>query len=378
VTTSSGSIFSYNYGGTRVEVDVMPGSTLSQLVQAINEDMDNPGVQATMVNDGLGLPDSWKLVLSGKNSGAAYQLTDINHNFFGSSFSQGGDVGGGFSVSQQASNSMFKVDGYPAGDEFMQRPYNQMADAITGVNLNLTGVGSSTISVSIDNQGIYDKIEAFINAVNMSLAYINSATMFEENEGSIDAGILIGNYSYYMIKGDITNVLVDRPIGPRTGTDPYVVLADIGIESDPETGSWIIDSAKLRTAISNNAEAVAKMFIQIPANETDSSKITNYGVAKSAYDLVGRLTAGPSTKVDPVTKQTITNPGGALTVLVSNYNAIIENIDERINFEDRRISLYETRLRARFARMETRLAQLNAQSEQLQSAIAQLPSKSKD
>jgi flagellar hook-associated protein 2 len=254
-----------------------------------------------------------------------------------------------------------------------------MADAITGVNLNLTGVGSSTISVSIDNQGIYDKIEAFINAVNMSLTYINNATMFEENEGNIDAGILIGNYSYYMIKGDITNVLIDRPIGPRAGTDPYVVLADIGIESDSETGSWTIDSTKLRAAISNNAEAVAKMFIQIPANETDSAKITNYGVAKSAYDLVGRLTAGPSTSVDSITGQTvITDPGGALTVLVSNYNAIIENIDERINFEDRRISLYETRLRARFARMETRLAHLNAQSEQLQSAIAQLPGKSKD
>jgi flagellar hook-associated protein 2 len=355
----------------------MPGNTLSQLVQAINEDADNPGVQATMINDGLGLPNSWKLVLSGKNSGAEYQLTDISHNFYGSSFSKGGEIGGGFSVSQLASNSMIKVDGYPAGDEFMQRPYNQMADAITGVNLNLTGVGSSTVSVSINSQGIYEKIEAFINAVNMSLTYINDATKFEgaddSDDGQMNAGILIGNYSYYMIKSEIGKMLTDRPIGPVAGKDAYAVLADIGIESDPETGNWTIDSTKLNQAIGSNPEAVAKLFVQIPAEVTDASQITNYGVARNAYDLIARLTAGPSTTKDPVTDKTTTTPGGPLNVLISNYNAIIESIDSRISYEERRIATYSARLTARFARMETRLAELNAQSAQLESAIAQLP-----
>ncbi|MDR1398261.1 MAG: flagellar filament capping protein FliD [Desulfarculales bacterium] len=385
VTSASGSVFSYTYGGTKVDVDVFPGYTLSQLVQAINEDADNPGVQATMVNDGLGLPNSWKLVLSGKNSGAEYQITNISHNFKDSNgvstFSNGGEVGGGFSVSQLATNSMIKVDGYPSGDNFMQRPYNQMADAITGVNLNLTGIGSSTITISVDSQGIYDKIEAFINAVNMCQTYINDATKFESSENSDDgvmsAGILIGNYSYYMIKGDISKVLTARAIGPVAGQDPYLVLADIGIESDPETGAWNIDSGKLKQAISSNAEAVAKLFIQTPPDETDASKITNYGVGKDAYDLIGRLTAAPSTTKDPVTGKDVTSPGGPLNVLISNYNDIIAKIDDRISYEERRISLYETRMRQRFARLETRLSELNGQSERLSAAIDQLPSNSK-
>jgi flagellar hook-associated protein 2 len=380
VTTSSGSVFSYTYGGTKVDVDIFAGYTLSQMVQAINEDADNPGVQATMVNDGLGLPNSWKLVLSGKNSGAEYQLTDITHNFSGSTFSKGGEVGGGFSVSQLATNSMIKVDGYPSGDEFMQRPYNQMADAITGVNLNLTGIGSSIVSVSVDSQGIYDKIDAFINAVNMCLTYINDATKFESSEdsesGEMNAGILIGNYSYYMIKGEISKMLTDRAVGPVAGKDPYLVLADIGIESDPETGSWVINSSKLKEAISTNAEAVAKLFIQTPPDETDAAKITNYGVGKNAYDVVGRLTKSPSTTTDPVTGKDVYTPGGPLTVLISNYNDIIEKIDDRIAYEERRIKTYETRMRQRFARLETRLSELNGQSERLQAAIDQLPSNS--
>jgi flagellar hook-associated protein 2 len=275
---------------------------------------------------------------------------------------------------------MIKVDGYPSGNEFIQRPYNQMADIITGVNLNLTGVGSSIITVSVDNQGIYDKIEAFINAVNMCQTYINDATKFEGTEdsddGQMSAGILIGNYAYYMIKGEISKMLTDRPIGPVAGRDPYLVLADIGIESDPEKGSWNIDSSKLKAAISNNAEAVAKLFIQVPPDadpETEAYKITNYGVGKNAYDVVTRLTKSSSTTKDPVTGEEVFTPGGPLNVLISNYNDIIAKIDDRIAYEERRISTYETRMRARFARLETRLSELNGQSERLAAAIDQLP-----
>ena len=379
--TATDAVFSYTYGGKTVEVDVTKGYTLSQLVRAINEDDDNPGVAASLVNDGLGLPNSWKLVLSGKSTGAEYQITDINHNFTGSSFSNGGEIGGGFSINQRATNSMIKVDGYPTGEEYLQRPYNTISDAIDGVSFSITESGTTTITISSDNQGIYDQIEAFINAINLCQTYIKDSTMFEaaadSDEGIDSAGILIGNYGYYMIEQALNELLVKPPEGPGSEA-PYRVLENIGIESDPDNkGAWTIDSSKLKAAIAADPDGVAKLFIQTPPNETDKNNMTNYGVGARAYDKMAELTAGPTTYKDPATGQEKTTAGGPLNVLISNYNDIIANIDKRILREEARITLYEKRMKLRFARMETRLSELNGQADRLTAAIDQLPNNKK-
>jgi flagellar hook-associated protein 2 len=50
----------------------------------------------------------------------------------------------GFTTSQIATNSMVKVDGFPAeADEYLQRSTNTVADVIEGVSVNLFDSGTS-------------------------------------------------------------------------------------------------------------------------------------------------------------------------------------------------------------------------------------------
>jgi flagellar hook-associated protein 2 len=351
VTNSDGS-FSYNYGGVATTVSVSSGSTLTQLVNLINGDTNNPGVTASIINDGMGLPTSFRLVLTGNQAGAQYQITRVSHTL--TAFNDDGTLGGGFDVSQLATNSMVKVDGYPAQSGiYLQRSSNQITDVIKGVSLNLADAGSAVITVSTNTSAVAGKIQALINAVNYTQSFIRDATKYDPS--TKESGILLGNYSYYIIKSRVDSALNSSVTGLVDGTDPYLNLAQIGIHTDPDNeGTWVIDSTTLTNALNSNPDAVANVFI----NNTDRG---TKGAAKRMFDEMTALTDSKS---------------GPLNVLINNYNDIITNIDKKIDSETKRLELYRQTMKERFARMETTLSTLNGQSKALESAIAQLTSKS--
>lgn len=352
--TTADATFSYTYAGERVDVDVEGGFTLSQLVSAINNDADNPGVTASIINDGQGLPTSYRLVLTGQETGAQNQITAVSHDFTGSSFSNGGELGGGFDITQLATNSMVKVDGFPAdADEYLQRDSNTVSDVITGVSLNLHDAGTAQITISTNTSAIYGKIEALVNAVNYAQEYIRTATKYDPN--GEDTGILIGNYSYYIIKSRIDTALNSSVAGLDPEEVDYTHLSQIGIKTDPDAdGAWTIDSTTLMNALNNNAEDVAKLFV----NDTDAG---TEGVGYRMYQEIETLTDSES---------------GTLNVLIENYEGIIANIDDKIEYEEARIALYKERQTERFARLEATLAELEAMGKSIESQVAQLPSNS--
>lgn len=353
--TTADATFSYTYGGKTVDVAVTADATLGQLVNLINNDADNPGVTASILNDGQGLPTSYKLVLTGQDTGSQYQITNVSHDFTepaGYTFSNGGDLGGGFDLTQAATNSMVKVDGYPAdADLYIQRSSNEVSDVVTGVVLDLHDSGDAKVTVSTDTDSLVSQIEAFINAVNYAQDYIRYETRYDAD--TEEKGTLIGNYAYYTLKSDIDSILNSAVSGLVDGSDTFTHLSQIGIHTDPDNeGMWVIDSATLRDAINEDSEAVANLFITNDAKGTD-------GVATQMYDKMDAQTDSET---------------GILNVLVKNYNGIIQDIDNRIDYEEKRLELYRQRLVERFARLEAALTELNSTSSAIDAAIQQLPS----
>ncbi len=350
--TSSSATFSYTYGGKSVSISVPAGTTLSQLVNLINNDEDNPGVSASILNDGQGLPTSYKLVLTGKNSGAAYQITAVSHNFSSSAFSSTGEIGGGFTRAQFATNAMVKIDGFPSdADEYLQRSSNTIGDVIEGVAIDLHGAGSATITISTDVDAIISKIEAFINAVNYAQDFIREETKFDPK--GKDTGILIGNYAYNLLKSTIDSILNSSISGlTQDNNDGYTALSQIGIKTDPDQdGRWVIDSLTLRNALSDDTDAVANLFIH------NTSKGTK-GVAKKMYDEMDTQTNAET---------------GILNVLIKNYTGIVENIDKKIAYEEKRLETYRKHQMERFARLETLLSKLDSQSKAIENQVKSLP-----
>ena len=348
--------FTYVYAGEQIDVTVPEGTTLNQLASLINTHSSNPGVYARVINDGLGLPDSFRLLLTGEDSGAGNQISYISHDFEGGTFDgAGGDVGGGFTRTQWATNSMIQVDGFPADPMYLQRQTNTVSDVITGVSLDLHEAGTTTVTVSPDINTIGAKIEALVNAINYAQDFIRTETAYNAADDE-ENGIMIGNYGYQIIKSRLDSIVTKAIPGLSADTDTYTHLAQVGIESDPnDSGRYQLDATALIAALNNDLEGVAALFIR------DTSK----GSEGMAY----RINEEMEVQTDSET--------GMMPLLKSNYEGIIESIDARIEREERRLALVRGRLEDRFTRLETLLSELNGTSSAIESAIKQLPSNSK-
>ena len=426
--TSSDGIFSYIYNGHSRSIDVGEGTTLSELVTLINSDIQNPGITARIVNDGTGLSTAYHLVLAGNSSGAAHKIESIDitalDNFTGS-----------FSESQSAQNSMIKVAGYPIGDVYMQRETNTISDLISGVTLNLTGTGTSSVTVNTDTSGTKQNISDFVEAFNEVRNYIKEITNFDTNTDS--AAILLGNYGVDTVKNRLNAIVSTHPPGFRDSYDTYMNLMQIGIFTDIEDGSetegqLIIDDSNLSAALSSDINAVTSLFSEHYSGRSANSKllyesyisgITEAGGYEISFNHIdpssslmrskggewhaaawdstentltgtsGNPEAGLVVQVMDSSSSFIgevdlklgmagtlkeeldmlTNPyNGTLVIIVDNYQNIIDNIDNKIDREEERISLYEQRLKARYSRLEALLTELNSQSSYLSSEVAKL------
>ncbi len=348
-TAAAAATFSYDYGGVSESVSVPQNTTLAGLVDLINSSSTNPGVTASIINDGQGLPTSYHLVLTGNQTGAAKGITNIAEtmdNFDGSS-SQ-------WTNTEQAQNAMLKIDGYPSASyEYLQRASNTFSDVINGVTVSLTDTGSSNVTVSDDTSTIKNRIETLVNSVNFVQSYIQQETKYDATTG--EKGVMIGNYVYDMIQRQINQIMTDPIPGLTDGVDTYTTLSQIGIKTDPDNnGLWTIDEPTLDNALNTDTQAVARLFVQ------DTVK----GSEGVAYRL--------AQKTDEMTDST----NGPMNVLINNYQDVINQINAKIDSEDKRLQTVRTRLQDQFARLEANLSTLNQQQQYLTTQINQMSSSS--
>jgi len=432
--TLSNAIFSYTYNGQETQLDVSAGTTLSELADLINSDSQNPGVTASIMNDGAGLPNSYHLVLTSNTTGVAYKIESISHTL--DQFSGNGDVGGGFTETQSAQNSMFRIDGYPNDDSFLQRSSNNISNLIAGVRLSLRDTGFATVTVSTDSSAIKQKIVDFVGVFNEMRSYIKAQTAYDAQTDQ--AGVLLGNYAVDTIKNKLNGVFNSIAKGFRYELDAYTTIMQIGITTDTELGSdtagqLIIDESILDSALAENPEAVADLFSTYFEGRSVDSRlfykghitgITEPGSYEIFFDRInpskskmrisgglwhtvaswdsststltgasGTPEAGLIVKIADTSSSFtgeidlklgfagmlkeeldfLTSPAsGPLSILEDNYQDIIDSIDSRIELEEKRISIYEQRLNERFARLEDLLTELNGQSSYISARLQQL------
>jgi len=347
--TSTDQTFSYTYNGQQGTIDVAAGATLSELKGLINNDSENPGITAGILNDGSGFSTACHLTLTGNDPGAAYKITSISHTLT--------NFDAVFNETQAAQNAMVKVDGYPTdSSEYIQRSSNTIGDLISGVTLSLSGTGTSIVSITDDIDVVKTKIGGFVDSINSVLDYIKEMTAYDEAGEGESNGTMIGNYAFQIVRQRINDILSSSVPGLTDGVDTYTHLNQIGIKTDlDQDGKWIIDAATLDDAMSNDLEAVCNLFTRNEAGDVD-------GIAELIRDETDKLSEAYSA-VDP----------GIVSVLISRYEEVIDNIDDKIEREERRLALVENRLNIKFTGLEVLLGQLQGQTDYLTSMLDNLP-----
>ncbi|MDR2354517.1 MAG: flagellar filament capping protein FliD [Deltaproteobacteria bacterium] len=413
IQTGSSAKFVYTYQGVSHEVLVSDGMSLQLFADAINNASDNPGVMATIINDGTGTSTAYHLVLTGSDTGMESTIT-IEEPPTGYEFSSSLFDKDTFTKSREASNAMLKVDGFPAGDEnWIQRKSNEVSDVVDGVVMTLTGEGETVLSVRNDTTAMKDKIVQLINSVNYCKSYILEYTKWgesnlvvsEDESGMVTTsrevanGIMIGNYGFQIAQSELDRMMISSVV--PFPTDPsltmkekyekrqqyledngfvYFNLSEIGITSDPENqGLYKVDESKLLSCLTENPEAVIQLFTfsgEFPDKNSQGEDILVpiKGVALSLREKMTELTS-ETDNYD--TDGTFVSKGkGILITLQENYQTIVENITAKIEREERRIALVKQRLTDKFNRLETSLQSLESQQSQLESSIESLNSDS--
>ena len=427
--SSSDVVFAYVYKGVAYSNAIGANCTLTDLASIINNDPNNPGVKASVSYDG----SNYYLQLRGMDTGSTASLTIASN----STLSGFGNAN--FNNITSNASAQLKVDGWPtASGTWITRESNTVTDLVPGLTMTLKSTGSSTVVTTTDTDAIKEKIETFVEQVNLVRTKIREISKVDST--TQQASLLTGNYGIQLIDTNLKNAVAGIGVGFDYDQDKYSTLSQLGILTDAEQGSTtegllVIDDDVLDAILSSNADAVGQLFAAQYVGRTSSSDFsiasyikntTKNGTYQLSYttDASGKITAATinghaamfSSNSNLITGQhgygeagmvirvVDTTPGthtgevglkqgkagqlsdllgeltdsqdGPLHILDDNYDDITAMIDDKIAYEQRRISTYASNLRKRFAKVDSMLGTYDQMQSQLESQIKQLSSSS--
>jgi flagellar hook-associated protein 2 len=416
--TNAAATFSYDYEGTTYTVNVPAGSTLAELAQAINNDVNNPGIQATILNDGTNSATAYHLILSGE-TGDAHDITNIVHTLDNFSLD--------FTETQNAQDAQIRVDGYPPEPSWILSATNEVTDVISGVTLNLKTTSTEPVTVTItnDTDAAKEKIQDFVDAYNEVIALINSDVAY--NADTQTAGILFGDASVIGIKSDLQAIIASTVPG-LTDNALYKSLSEIGIKSG-SGGLLTITDSKLTAALENDINSVGNLFA---LSSTSSNNNLTYFLSNNStqggiytvvanFDESGNLLSTSTINGHPVQIQgeylvgmegypeeglriKFTYPGGGAgtetaEIRLAKGDAVrikdrvafltdpldgtvkyaqegiqdtIESIDNQIAQWEARLEIKQAQLERQFTAMETLISQLQGQGDYVSAMLSGL------
>lgn len=234
--------FIYHVGGKDITVAVAKDTTLSGLAYLINNDTDNPGVTASIINDGTANP--YKLVLKANDTGKDHEVTITSQlPELNIAVPVGGPTG-------DTLNAQITIDGVS-----YQRQTNVINDVLSGITLNLQGAGSSTVSVANNDEAVKKIVVDFVTAYNDAVQEVSKNTGY--NEDTKDFGLL-ARTTLRDLPYALQNIMTSQVTADSAGL--VTTMFDLGLEFNRD-GTVTIDEAALSAAISSVPDSVSAFFL---------------------------------------------------------------------------------------------------------------------
>ncbi|MFZ4873979.1 flagellar filament capping protein FliD [Janthinobacterium sp. Mn2066] len=286
LTAGSGGAYmntSFTQDGTQATGTVVIDSTNNTL-QGIRDAINNAGlgVTASIVSDGSDKP--FHLVLASAKTGASsamkISLSGSDGQPADSALNDllSYDVAGAQNLKQNsaAQNTAFSVNGIP-----ITNSSNSVDTAIEGVTLNITKIGSTSLSVAKDTSTVKTNINAFVKAYNDLNTAIGKMTSYDPDTKK--GGVLLGDSTVQSIQSQLRKQLG----APITGLNSNLsTLSQVGI-SFQKDGSLTLDGTKLDAAISANFTDIGGLFSALGKASDSNVAFTSSTAATKpgSYDL---------------------------------------------------------------------------------------------
>ena len=272
-TDGEGGAFVYSYDGATRTFNTGEGTTLSDLVDLINNDAENPGVAAGL----LQYDSAYYLTLSARDTGSTHTITIDD----GATTLVGLDTAN-FTETQQAQDAKIKVDGFPPGaEDWIERSSNSISDVIPNVTIGLRTTGTTTISMSRDTNLVKMDLSNLVAVYNGLADKIDQHTGFDE-ETEV-AGVLRGDSSITRLLDPLRSGITSSVPGFLSGSDTLTLAAEIGLEfgkrdSDglpvfDEIGRLYLDESTLDEALTSDYRAVLDLIGTVGTGASDSDDV---------------------------------------------------------------------------------------------------------
>lgn len=229
-------------------------------------------------------------------------------------------------------DSQFTINGGPT----LTRNSNEVADAIGGVTLRLLSIGTSTVTVSVDDDAIVEDVNKFITAYNDAISGLR-----EQLGGT---GALAGDSSFRQIEDFLRGNIFNQITGISGSFGSFV---DIGIDTGHSFDSGVVsplqlDEDKFRESLRTNRANVRDLF-------ANSSKT---GIADTFFGFLDEATSTTGYLNQRV------KSNGSIDLQIQDLNDSIARMEDRLVDKERR-------LRAQFTRLETMASQFQQQGASL-------------
>ncbi len=309
------------YAGTDYDVTIDSDNSSLEGVAAAIDDVD--GLTAYVMDTG-DATDPYRLVVQADETGA-----DNTVEFDTSGLGGGGSVPS-FTENSSAGDAEISINGISIYSDD-----NSFNDVIPGLSIDALQVTDDpvTVTVSLDDEAIEEKMQAFVDAYNEVISYYNTQTSYNDEEGI--RGGLVGDSS---ARGVIDSL--GRMISGSFDVDTDIsALSQLGISTESD-GTISFDADEFSDALDADLEDVFEFLTH------DDEDAETYGVFATLRDTISDV------YVDEYE--------GTLSLRSETLEETIADTEERLEDFNLYLDNYEERLRDQFTYMETVLAELQA------------------
>lgn len=252
-----------------------------------------------------------------------------------------------------ASNAVVTINGLQ-----IERHTNTINDAVPGLSLTVNDVGTATVTVARDVDGITRKLESFVKAYNDLASDLHRRLYFQPNPANTGFGRddsapvqrtdpLYGDSALRSLQQQLQQMLHT----PVTTPDGKVTLQDLGI-----SGAGWGEAGFREGHLKLDKEALANTLAEAPEKLTALFTGTN-GLATRLHDVANSYTQA----------------GGVIAIKMEETDESIRAIGRRIQQLQYRLEQRELMLRNQFTQLEMLMSQGQTQMAWLANQLGSLP-----
>ncbi|MDH0239613.1 flagellar filament capping protein FliD [Aeromonas caviae] len=315
----------FKAGDKEFTVDVKAGDTLQNIRKRINNDGDNFGLSANIVNIADG---SAKLVIDSGVSGDGKDLV-----ITGSTTELQNEFTNKMAQTQQASSAEILVDGNE-----LKSDTNVFDDVIQDLKITVLRVSdtdtngdlkSNKVDITTDKTSVQETVQKFIDGYNALQSKLTSLGKRNSIVGGVsqdDGGALAGDSTTRAISNFMSNLITT----PSDTSTIYSTIFEMGIKMDNK-GQLSLNKEKFGEVVDKNFDQVAGLF-------------------GGENGLAAKLTTG---------LKEYTKTGGLLAKRTDSLNSDLRSLSQKQATTNEQLVKYEAALRAQYGSLDALLVKMN-------------------